>query len=392
MALTKRAVDGFKFDTSKPTAQQILYDGDLPGFGIRLNPSGAKKFIVRYRVKGQLRLHTIGKYGVLTVDQARTQAKRILAAASEGRDLMVENQSELTVRAFAAEYIERHAKQHKRSWQEDQRRLDNHILPKLGGKALAAVTRAEIARLHGALGGSTKIEANRVLALLSGMFGKAEEWSYLPDGHPNPARKIQKFRESTRDRWVKPDEMPRLLAGIATEPNPFSQTYFLLTLLLGTRKSELLSTQWKDVDLARAEIRFPQTKAGRVHTLPLPKFAVRLLKELPRLLGNPYVFASPRVAGAAVKDVKNEWLRIRDMAELSDVTIHDLRRTCASWLAESGVPLQVIARVLNHADRSVTAVYARLSDRSVREALDGHAERIESLWLSVPSQAISAEA
>src|SRR5215211_870940 len=78
-----------------------------------------------------------------------------------------------------------------------------------------------------------------------------------------------------------------LLAAIATEPGPFSQAYFLLTLLLGTRKSELLGAQLKDVDVARGEIRFPQTKAGRVHTLPLPPFAVRLLSVLPRLLGNP---------------------------------------------------------------------------------------------------------
>jgi integrase len=205
------------------------------------------------------------------------------------------------------------------------------------------------------------------------MFNLVRDW-WLYAGE-NPATRIQMFREESRDRFVQPEELPRLFQAIAEEADPAVRAVVLTALLTGARRTEVLTMRWDDVSLTRAEWRIPQTKAGRPHLLPVPHVLVSTLRSLPRVEGNPYVFVGQHGVGH-LHDMKRVWDRIRVTAGIRDVRFHDLRRTVGSWLAGSGESLHLIGKVLNHRDVSTTAIYARLNLNPVRQALERHASKM----------------
>src|SRR5690606_30003159 len=150
MALTKRAIDALKYNP-KGRPVQILWDGTLPGFGVRIFPSGAKSFVLDYRSNGRKRRITLGKCGVLTPVQARKKALKELVGITDGADPAEDRRKQRaakTVKDFTKTYIEDHAKPHKKSWTEDQRRIKKYVVPALGSRSLHAVTRGDVARLH----------------------------------------------------------------------------------------------------------------------------------------------------------------------------------------------------------------------------------------------------
>jgi integrase len=420
MGLTKRIIDQAKYDPSGKKSQ-ILWDGDVPGFGLRLFPSGAKTFTLDYRTEnGRSRRLTLGRYGVLTPDQARKRAREELARVGQGADPVEERRSKreaVTVRQFADVYIERHAKPHKRTWQEDRRRLDVNILPAIGGRALSGITRADVAALHAKIGKRAPMEANSHFVLLSCMRSRAIEWGFLPEDAPS--WRVKKFPGRSRESWVRPEYLPALLEAFDAEPSPFVRCALHLALLTGMRRGEILNLRWQDVDLNRGEITLQTTKAKRTHSVPLVPEAVALLRGLPRQLGNPHVICSETRPGTHLHDLKGPWDRVRgrmylamhpeaaprlqrqaeaDVAKRSKhaaarqgheplrdrllalaareaadkgeaLRLHDVRRTTGSLLALSGASLQVIGRVLNHSNPSTTAIYTRLTEDAPRNAL-----------------------
>jgi integrase len=312
------------------------------------------------------------------LEQARTAARAELAKVeTQGADPVAAREQERqgeTMRDLCAAYMERHGNA-KKSAGDDQRRIDRHVLPAWGSLKARAVKRADVATLHAKIGKAAPYEANRTLALLSKMFELARRWGFVPDGHSNPARDIDRFKEAKRDRWLTPDELPRLAQAINEEPNQAAGVARGVYRLTGARKTELLQAQWADLDWSRAELRLPDTKAGRVHYIPLSAPALTLLREIPREDGNPYILPG-KLTGAHLVNISKPWGRVRAAAGVEDVRLHDLRRTVGSWLAQAGNSLHLIGRVLNHSNQSTTAVYARFGEDSVRTALEQHGARI----------------
>lgn len=384
MVLTKTKVKGASYD-GDGSSWHILYDTDdddgqgIPGFGLRVYPGGTKSYVVRYRTQGgRHRFYTIGRHPTLTVKQARDRAKEVLAQVWLGEDPQEERKRSrkgVTVADFCDTYLERHSRPHKKSSDEDERRIETRIKPALGSMNLADVTRADVADLHAEIGKDGKVEANRVVELLRAIYNKARKWGAVPTGSANPASDYDSFHERSRDRWVRPRELPHLAEAIAQEDNPYIRAAVWLLLLTGLRKTELLETKWEDVDLEDRELRVPETKSGRAHAVPLSGAAVEVLRALPRENGNPHVFVGHK-KGDHLHDFKKAWRRIRKQSNLEDLTIHDLRRTVGSWMANAGESLQVIGDVLNHSDPSATEVYARLQEDSARRALEAHGERL----------------
>jgi integrase len=375
--LTKRAIDAMTYQGAG-NARDVRWDAAIKGLGVRVYPTGDKAYVLSYRVNGRKRLMTLGSCSVMALDQARHQAKKHLLAAKEGDDPLEAKQRAArgeTVKDLCNAYLEQYAKARKRSWREDERRIRQHILPALGNLKAAKIKRNDVAALHRKVGATAPYEANRLLALLSKMFAEAEKWAIVPEGHPNPARKVEKFKEAKRDRWLTPEEIPKLAEAIDQDRNPYARSAFWLYLLTGTRKSELLAAKWEHVDWTRKELKIPETKAGRVHYVPLSEPALALLRSVPRLDGNPHILPGLK-AGAHLVNITKPWLRIRKAAGVEDVRLHDLRRTVGSWLAQSGNSLPLIGRVLNHSNQSTTAIYSRFGQDHVREALEQHGKRI----------------
>jgi integrase len=388
--LTKRQIDAATYIGAK-NARCVLWDTEVPGFGCRIFPSGKKAFILSYRAAGRSRLLTIGSFGALTLDQARTAARAELAKVeTEGADPLADRERERqgeTVKDLCEAYMERHGNG-KKSARDALRRIHAHALPARGRPQVRAITRPDVAALHAKIGKTAPYEANRTLAQLSKMFELARRWGFVPEGHPNPARDIDKFREVKRDRWVTPEELPRLAQAINEEPNESARFALWLYLLTGARKTELLTARWEHIDWARAELKLPDTKAGRVHYLPLSAPALALLREVPRVEGNPFVLPG-KLAGAHLVNISKPWERVRAAAGVADVRLHDLRRTVGSWLAQAGNSLHLIGRVLNHSNQSTTAVYARFGEDSVRAALEQHGARIMGAAGLTPSAEVS---
>jgi integrase len=380
MKLTKTAIDRLVY-SKEGNQRHVIWDDELAGFGVRVYPSGKKSFVLFYRVKGRQHIKVIGQYGTLTLDQASGRAKKLFAVILDDRDPMSEQEKAkktLSFKDFCPIYMERHAKKHKKSWFEDQRRINQRFIPIFGAMRLDSITRSDIAKFHGAVGKKHLYSANRMLELLSKMFQLAILWGYLPDNHVNPAKGIQAFKEEKRDRWVKPTELPALAKAINNEKNLYGKNALWLYLLLGVRRDELLRAKWEDVDWERKELRIPETKAGRVHYVPLSNPALILLENLPKQKGNPYVLPGNK-PGHHLVNIEKIWRRVRKAAGVEDVRLHDLRRTLGSWLAQSGNSLHLIGRVLNHSSQSTTAIYARFAQDNVREALEAHGNKLISL-------------
>lgn len=377
--LIKRSVDA-----ARPGPREsFVWDDELPGFGLRVFPSGRKTFFVQYRARGQSRTrrYVLGPYGVLTPADARDLAIEVLAQVRKGRDPSEERRVEAhapTVGDLCARYLKDYAEGRKkpRSVAEDRRLIDDFIKPALGRRKLRAVTRLDIVRLHNSLQ-DTPYQANRVLAVVSRMFNLAERWGLRPDGS-NPVRHVDRFAERKRERFLSEAELARLgktLADAERAQTETAATVAAVRLLVftGCRLGEILALRWQDVDFERRCLRLPDSKTG-ARVVPLNAPALQVLADLERG-ESPWVIRG-RKQGASLVNLGKPWRRIRESARLSDVRIHDLRHSFASVAAGTGHSLVVIGALLGHRQATTTHRYAHLSDDPVRAASERVGRRI----------------
>jgi hypothetical protein len=225
----------------------ILFDDELPGFGLRVKPNGARSFLIQYRQGGRTRRLTLGRYGRLAPEEARKLARQHLAAVGRGGDPSEERhraQQAPTLTQFADRYMLEHAlgKKKPRCAEGDRRMLRDVILPRLGRRKVEDITRSEVVKLHQSLA-ATPYSANRTLALLSKMFNLAERWGVRPEA-TNPCRYVDKY----------PGETPRAVlvgrrpsdSAISIDTSGFEslaqlrcQCRFLACQVFGPRNKEL---------------------------------------------------------------------------------------------------------------------------------------------------------
>jgi len=362
-------------------SRYVLWDDELKGFGLRVYPSGRKAFILSYRTTGRKRLFTIGEFGVWTPDQAWKEARRLLVEIEKGHDPKQNREMNSNKKPTFADLHEAYTNRRvpfKKSGQTDLAVLHRYIPKSWYRRELDSFTRVEMGRLHQKIGTDNgPYAANRVIALLRSIFNLGVDWGLLPEQHPNPCIRIKTFPEQKRERFITPDELPRIWKAIEQEPDPYLRSFFMLCLFLGARRNEILTMRWEDLDLNAGTWRIPHTKAGRSHLLPLPVASIDILKSIPRLVGSPWVFPSHGKTGHLVEP-KSAWARVRTRAGIDDIRIHDLRRTVGSWLAAQGESLTMIGKVLNHTQPSTTAIYAKLHLDPIRSALERNVETMLS--------------
>jgi len=380
--LTKRTVESVALQAKDIFA----WDDELPGFGVRVYPSGRRMYLVQYRIGKRLRRMRIGWHGVVTAEIARHRARLLLSDVARGADPAAERDARRkakTVSELADAYLELHARPRKRSVGDDEQRLKKYVRPAIGTKIAAEVTRPDVIALHRSVGrdGGDYV-ANRVLALVSAIWNWGEREGLLPANNPNPARGVTRFRETSRDRWLTPDEVKRVAEALKVEASPHVRAYFALALITGARKRELLSIRWADID--RGLLRIGDTKNGRPHIIPLPETASAILIALPKAGDSGPVFPSPSRLDVplSVAVIDQAWRRIRTGAKLPEARLHDLRRTMGSWMVQGGASIPLIGRALNHKSQAATAVYARLALDGVRHALEAHANALADVGVS----------
>jgi integrase len=370
--IMKRTVDNLR---PPETGEVTLWDKSLAGFGVRVRPSGAKTYLIMYRAGigrgAPQRKLTIGTHGSpWTPDAARVEARRLLGMVAGGGDPAAVKSSRRkaeTVGDLAVRFLSDHVrfKRKARTANEYGRLINQIILPALGRRKIADVSRADVARLHHDIR-ETPYQANRVLAVLSKMFNLAEGWGLRSDGS-NPCRHIERNPERGRERLLSAAELARLGDTLdAYAGSPYVPAAIKLLLFTGARLSEILGLRWEHIDLERGDARLPDSKSG-TKTVHLPPPALAVLARLTRLEGNPHVIVGQK-DGARLVNLEKPWRAIRAAAGLPDVRLHDLRHAFASVGAAAGDSLLVIGKLLGHSQTATTARYAHLGADPVKAA------------------------
>ncbi|HVM79905.1 MAG TPA: site-specific integrase [Stellaceae bacterium] len=408
--LTKTTVDGIE-----PSGKRIfVWDTELRGFGLRVTPSGAKTYVLQYRMGGRgspARRYTIGQHGKdgWTPETARKKAEELKRLAKGGTDphaAKIAERSAQTLKEFSEHYIEAHARKHKRerSVEEDERNLNRHILPTLGDRKLSSLTAKDIAKFHTGMG-ATPTTANRCLALLSHMLTFARKQGIVSFA-VNPCRDIDKFPETARKRYLSQAEFARLGTVLTEADNawehhqaamtrwrergkkgkppeksriaehPTAIAIIRLLILTGCRLSEIVTLQHQQIDIAERRLRLTETKTGP-KIVPLATTAVEILTALkkPEETGNLYALPGQR-KGRPFGGIQRVWQRIRERARLHDVRLHDLRHSFASAAVAGGTSLFITGKLLGHTQARTTERYAHVATDPLLEAADKTAARI----------------
>lgn len=375
----------------------IAGKSDGGGLTFTLSKSGAAAWVLRYRLAGKQRELTLGRYPDMTLTKARELAAQKRVEVQQSIDVAAIKQrklSELKQAGTVAELAELwldHAirKKHKHP-KVTERVIERDIIPALGKKAPKEVTRGEVTRLLAKIKASGRPTiANDVLRYLRAMLDYGLSMDMI-EKNPTDGIQLQHAggKEEARSRALSRAEIAELFKAMRQAGPSFTRENELavkLLLVLGCRKMELLAAQWSEIDLDGALWRIPaaRTKTGENRELPLPKAAVKWLRELhTRACNSEHVFparreskrfphVSPDTLNAAMKGLGHG---------LEHFTVHDLRRTARSLMADLGVAFDVAEKILGHKLPGVAAVYDRgNSTERQRKALEKLAALIVEL-------------
>lgn len=368
MKLTKRVVEGL----GPEPREYVVWDQEVPNFGVRVSPKGIRCYMVKYRAGGQQRRTRLGRHGSITVDDGRKRAKEILGLVARGEDpgqRLAERRQSPTVADLAERFMSEHVlPRRKPKTAKDYRLCIRRIVDSsLGPKRVCDLEARHLIEFHSSMV-QTPCLANRTLAVLSKMLNMAEKWGLRPR-RSNPCGDVEKYNERERNRFLESGEYRRLwetLAELEAERPAMRPALNAIRLLVltGCRLSEIQTLRWEHVRETALELPDGKTGARRV---PLCPAAIAVLGSIERLPDNPYVITGTR-PGQHLTDLERPWRRIRARAGLDEVRIHDLRHSFASAAVANGESLPMIGKLLGHKQVQNTARYAHLADDPVHAA------------------------
>ena len=430
----------------KPS-RYVVWDTELPGFGVRVEPSGAKNFILKYRTKARVvRKPTVGRFGSMTCQEARTMAKRWLLEVASGGDPSGDTQDArkgLTVRDAVKRFDTEHIAQKKTNTRYQYRHLvEQEILPAIGSKKIEGVTASDISRMFHRIGAVNPIKANRVRAILSKLFSLAEVWGMRPQ-NSNPVSVISKYDEVERHRDLNVDETRELFAALdwviekaeaelkkkllwveevqdkhrkknartdeervqiaELKANGVRNAVAVIKLLMftGARRGEILNLRWSEVKKEDRTLMLKDSKTG-AKNISLNDTALSILGEVEKVVGVPWVFPSrhrPKegtVGPMREDELREVWTSVRDKAglgakvvdgeEIPAFRIHDLRHNFAAVAASLGKSLIEIGALLGHRQSRTTERYALLVEAARQRAADDVGSSIETMRDTPPKE------
>jgi integrase len=390
--LTKTVVDS----ATLRTEEYELRDTIVPGFLLKVTPAGRKIFMVQYRTNtSERRKPAIGRFGELTVEQARSIAQDWLADVRKGKDPSIEKRAARDaprVKELCIKFIEDYSKpkNRPRTVESYQGYIDRHIIPKLGTLKVREINRSDVSSLITRMK-TTPVTANRVLSCLRKMFNMAEVWGFRDDG-TNPCRHIPKYPESGKTRLITDNEMVRLFAYLERADSeglehPFLTLAIRLQFAFAARMSEIIGMKWEWVDFINRRVVWPDSKTGEI-SKPMSEDVMALLSTAPRLEGSPYVVPSMYRPGQSMcwTAYSRGWTRVLKRAGVTHVGTHGIRHRATTEIANSGVPVKVGMQLTAHKTVTQFMRYVHTEDEPVRAA----AETVASRRLAVLSARRSA--
>jgi integrase len=367
--ITKSAVDA-----SHWTGKQIpLWDSEIKGLGVRLTSTGAKSYVFAYRHHGRARRVTIAKTSALEPFQARRRAKELAAMVAVGRDPQAEEEAKAqaaaaerqrqrdTFERIAADFVEKHAKKSNRSWAKTEAVLARHVLPHWGARPVEGIKRRDVLRLLDDVSETRGPgAADDVRKALSRLFNWCVEREIIPASPMAGMRRPAK--QASREHVLSPQELRRVWEAAGELGYPFG-SFFRLLILTGQRRNEVAKLRWDRLDLAADQpvwrLEAEDTKAKRVHLLPLSPEAVAILRDLQKDRSDDgYVFTT--TGDTPISGFSKAKQQLDKRSGVTGWILHDLRRTAASGLAKLNSSEAVLSRILNHAPSRSEGITGRV--------------------------------
>jgi integrase len=409
--LTKRVVE----DAETRPVEYFIWCDELPGFGVRIYPSGKRSYLVQYRAEGRSRRAKIGLHGRLTAEEARREAMGLLGHVAKGGDPAEERatrRATMTVRELCDRYMraadnglilgKKGSPKKSSTLLRDQSRIDRHILPLLGNRKLADLSRADVTRFMrdvaagktalvektGKLRGKAIVEggagaAARTMGLLGGILSFAVSEGVI---QANPVHGVKRPADQKRTARLDPEGYRRL--GLALEKmaaeggNEAAITAVWLLAMTGCRKGEVERLRWSEVDVAGHALRLLDSKEG-ASVRPTGAAVFEMLAATERREGCDYVCPG-RGENRAYGGLPGAWRRLADAANLQGVTLHTLRHSFASVAGDLGYSEATIAALLGHASGTVTGRYTHILDAVLIAAADHVASTVHGYMTNEP--------
>ena len=388
--LTDRQVRHMKAGTKRMEVPA----GPPSGLYLVVHPTGRKSWMFRYRFRGRTRGLTLREpYPDMSLAQARAEAQAALAKLQEDIDPAAVHAEEAqqekpdSAVAVAEEWLKRYVRPNTK-WDEAERILNRDVLPAWKDKLITEIGRADVLRLLDSIvDRGAPIVANRTFEVIRSWFNWCVRRGILETSSLAGVR--PPTVEKSRDRVLKPEELALVWSAAPDMDFPFGP-FIRLLILTAQRRGEVGQMRWQDVDMDHAMWTLPAeaTKPGRVHDVPLPAVAMKLLEGLPRFENGPFIFtttggAKP-ISGWSKAKLRLDAKIINGSKEsLAGWTLHDLRRTAATHMAAAEVPPHVLSALLNHSAGStqgVLSIYNRFRyTEERRKALEAWGEYVTGL-------------
>lgn len=347
-------------------SEYMVWDIELPGFGLRIRPTGSAFWTVRVRHRGKQRRVTLGRVEDVDAVLARNQARRLLAeVALDGLPKRAVVKATPSMNDYVETYwtdISRYwkpstTKRNRDAWRKD-------LAPAFGEMRVADIMPADVVRWRDDCAGDAEAKFNRAVPVLASLLKYAEALHLRRKGS-NPCRGLSRYRREPKERYLTPLEYRRLAGSLreAEARSPAEVAIIRLLLYTGARVGEIRDLQWEWV--RPPHLALPDSKTGP-KTIWLNSQALAILEAVPKVEGSPFVFPNRKRNGSVKLDMW--WTKFRRTCSMPDLRIHDLRHSFASTAIMDNVPLATIGKLLGHLLPETTAKYAHLSDDVIADA------------------------